>query len=487
MPVTKPISGLANVKQLTGADSPQNPGSLVTYTYGPVTSTAGQTQINLGFSVSTSNTSNFFLWVDGKLMSLGSGNDYTFTNTQANGTSSQITMTQPLAANLNINAVYLGVLIPNAASTSILTLNATTSSLSNYVGTKFRNEVINGNFDFWQRVETATTTVNTTATTSGYTADMFGYNSGGSTNKNYSIVQSSDVPTVAQSGFASQLSYLFTMVTGISSFAAGDSVEACIYRMEGVDFQRIHQKSITITFWFKASVSGTYSLALRNAAATRSYVTTFSVPSANTWQFVSVPITLDVAGTWTFSNSAALLVDIATVTGSTFQTSTLGSWQTGNFTNASTGTNWMATTGATIKIAQVGLTEGNGFGATDFIRAGFIYQQELAMCQRYYEKSYDQGTALGTVTTNGATDVFSTPSQSLRSTAFLKTNKRNSAYTVTVYNPSTGATGTWHGADGSAISGSALSSGMSSFVLQNTVAATANTDYSIHWGVEAGL
>jgi hypothetical protein len=132
MPITKQLSSLSNVKQLTGADAPQNPGSLVTYTYGPAASTAGQTIINLGFSVSTTNTTNFFLWIDGKLMSLGSSNDYTFTNVQANGTSSQVTMTQVLAANLNINASYLGVLVPTAASTSILTLQASLAGLNGY-------------------------------------------------------------------------------------------------------------------------------------------------------------------------------------------------------------------------------------------------------------------------------------------------------------------------------------------------------------------
>lgn len=128
MPITKTINTLANVKQLTGADSPQNPAVPVTLTYGPATSTAGQTVINLGFAVPTSNTSNFFIWLDGKLLSLGSSNDYTFTNVQANGTSSQVTLNASIVAGLNINAVYMGILVPSTASTSILTINATIAS-----------------------------------------------------------------------------------------------------------------------------------------------------------------------------------------------------------------------------------------------------------------------------------------------------------------------------------------------------------------------
>jgi hypothetical protein len=129
MPITKQLSSLSNVKQLTGADSPQNPSALVTYTYGPTTSTASQTVINLGFSVVTSNTSNFFLYVDGKLLSIGASNDYTFTNVQVNGTSSQVTLHSAIPSGLNINATYLGVLVPTLASTSVLTINSEIQSL----------------------------------------------------------------------------------------------------------------------------------------------------------------------------------------------------------------------------------------------------------------------------------------------------------------------------------------------------------------------
>ncbi|CAM6005513.1 unnamed protein product [Sphagnum balticum] len=72
-------------------------------------------------------------------MSVGSSNDYTFTNVQSNGTSSQITMNNTLAVGLNINAVYLGVLIPNAASTSILTINAEIAALQPVYSLKTAN------------------------------------------------------------------------------------------------------------------------------------------------------------------------------------------------------------------------------------------------------------------------------------------------------------------------------------------------------------
>jgi hypothetical protein len=263
-----------------------------------------------------------------------------------------------------------------------------------------KNLAINGALDFWQRVESSTTTVNTTSTVGTYTADMFVYASAGSTNKNYSVAQSSNVPTLAQSGFESTYSYLFTMLTGISSFAANDYVIPFQYRMEGLDYQRIHGKSVTFGFWAYATAAGTYNFALVNGSGNRSYVTTFSISSSNTWQYITVTVTLDSVTTgWLFTNGIGLQVLIGSYAGSTYQTSSLGSWQGGNLFVASTSTNWMATTSNVLQITQFSIVEGSlGFSSTGFLRAGKSIQQELALCQRYYEKTYDIGTAVGSAT-----------------------------------------------------------------------------------------
>lgn len=129
MPITKSISSRANLKQTTNADFPLIPAQLVTNMYGPVASTASQTVINLGFAVPTTNTANFFLVIDGKILAIGASNDFTFTNIQSNGTSSQVTLNISLPAGLNIQAWYLGVAQPPAAATSISTINAEIAAL----------------------------------------------------------------------------------------------------------------------------------------------------------------------------------------------------------------------------------------------------------------------------------------------------------------------------------------------------------------------
>lgn len=262
-----------------------------------------------------------------------------------------------------------------------------------------KNHFINGGLDLFQEKEGTTTTVNTAATTVTRFADMFAINSQGATSKNYSVVQSTDVPTLAQSGYKSTYSQLFTMLTGIASPAASDWVSTCQYSMEGLDYQKLHSKTVTFGFWVKTSIAGTYSFALGNAAGNRSYVTTFTMNGAATWEFKTITVTLDSTGTYNFDTGTGLLVYIASVAGSTFQTSSLNQWQAGTFFVATGATNWQATTNATFQITQMSMVEGPlGFGSTGFARKGKDFQQELALCQRYYFKTYPLGTAVGAAT-----------------------------------------------------------------------------------------
>jgi hypothetical protein len=264
-----------------------------------------------------------------------------------------------------------------------------------------RNIIINGNLDYWQRVIGATTTINTAAPSTNYTADRFGNSGAGPTNKNYSIVRSTDVPSLAQSGNQSAYSYLYTQLTGIS-MAAADYIAPIQYRVEGFDYAKIHGKKATFGFWFKASIAGTYSFALQNGTFDRNYMTTFTHNSADTWEFKSITVQMDTSGTWALDNTMGLGIVIGGCGGSTLQTANVNGWQSGSYIQATGSTNWMATTNANIRIAQFSLVEGSlGLGPTGFMRAGETIQDELAMCQRYYAKSYAPEVAVGAITDNG--------------------------------------------------------------------------------------
>ena len=108
MGITQALNSKANVKKLTNQDLPFAPQQPVIASY-YATSTAGQTIINLTFTVDTTNTDIFWLFVDGKKLDIGAANDYTMTAVAPDGTSSQVTLNQSLPVNLNIQAFKLGL------------------------------------------------------------------------------------------------------------------------------------------------------------------------------------------------------------------------------------------------------------------------------------------------------------------------------------------------------------------------------------------
>lgn len=356
---------------------------------------------------------------------------------------------------------------------------------------ELKNYAINGALDFWQEKVGTTTTVNTATGTSGYSADMFAYQSGGgATTHNYSLVRSTDVPTFSQSGFQSQYSILFTNITGTPSFAAGDWREPFLYKMEGLDYAKLHGKVVTFGFWVKASVTGTYSFAMKNASFNRSYVTTFSINNANTWEFKAITVQLDSSGTWGFDTSIGIQIHIGSITGTTFQTSTLNQWQSGNFVMASTATNYQSTSNATVRLAQFSIVEGSlGVGPLGFQRAGKTIQQELALCQRYYEKSYLPEEALGAITLNGAhwwngQGVANRPFTEVH----FRTSKRTTPSTVTVYNPNSGATSSIRDSDSAVdFAANVGRQGHAGFAVNPTGTPVTTGVLGVHWIADARL
>jgi hypothetical protein len=110
MPITQSLNSKANIKKSTSNDLPFSPAQPVLNTY-LATSTSNQTAIaNLGFTVDTVNNPNaFFLFVDGKKLTQGASNDFTFAAVATDGTSSSIALNQAIPANLNIQAYKLGL------------------------------------------------------------------------------------------------------------------------------------------------------------------------------------------------------------------------------------------------------------------------------------------------------------------------------------------------------------------------------------------
>jgi hypothetical protein len=146
-------------------------------------------------------------------------------------------------------------------------------------------------------------------------------------------------------------------------------------------------KSITISFWVRSSLTGTFGCALRNAANNRYYPFTYSIPAANTWTQISVTIAGDTTGTWATNNTTGIEVMFGLGVGSTYS-GTAGAWTGTLNTLAPTGaTSVVGTNGATFYITGVQLEKGTQATSFEYRQ----YQQELALCQRYFTTSFQNG------------------------------------------------------------------------------------------------
>jgi hypothetical protein len=142
--------------------------------------------------------------------------------------------------------------------------------------------------------------------------------------------------------------------------------------------------TVTLSFWVRSSKTGTFSGALQNdpALGNRSYVFTYSISSANTWEQKTVTIVGDTTGTWYKDNSTGINLMFDLGNGSDLRTATTGSWVAGDYRGANSSVNIFDTSGATFYITGVQLEVGST--ATPFERR--MIGQEVALCQRYYAK-----------------------------------------------------------------------------------------------------
>lgn len=244
-------------------------------------------------------------------------------------------------------------------------------------GIGFKNRVINGNLNIDQINGLGGVTVAKGGT--GWVVDRFGF-----TNiRTNGTTMACTVNSNSLSGYGKFNSVRLTN-TSAGTTAASDDIQ--IYHpIEGNNIADLAfgtgvASTITISFLFKASATGTYSVTVQNA--TRSYVTTITVNTANTWEYKTITVTGDTSGTWNSDNTLGMYLIFNCGCGTTFQTATLNTWQTGNYRSTSSSVKISATTGAFIEIAQVQLEKGST--ATPFeVRP---YGTELTLCLRYYQK-----------------------------------------------------------------------------------------------------
>ena len=257
--------------------------------------------------------------------------------------------------------------------------------------TAFKNRIINGGMVIDQRGSAS----NPVATGAGVDRFLYGNNGAG--------VVTFGQSTTAPAGFIN--SSVVTVTTADSSIANSD-LYYIYQQIEGLNvadlgFGTASAQTVTLSFWVRSSVIGTYGAVIANSSGNRSYVSNYTINVANTWEQKLVTVAGDTSGTWLTTNGIGLSIRWGLAAGSNWQ-GTAGVWGTANAVCSSSQVNFMATVSNTFYLTGVQLEVGSQATSFDYRD----YGRELILCQRYFYKvdsnfitcfATTTGRALGTL------------------------------------------------------------------------------------------
>jgi hypothetical protein len=255
---------------------------------------------------------------------------------------------------------------------------AQAANLPNTFG--FKNRLINGGMVIDQRNAGASVTVDS-SNPIPYTLDR--WNARQELSSGAFTVQRS---TTAPTGFTNSLLATVTTADASITSSEGYSLYQVVEGFNSADlgWGTAAAQSVTISFWARSSVTGSFSLMLINSAFARNYGALYTINSANTWEYKTVVIPGDTSGTWLTDNGVGIRVGFGLGAG-TNRTASVG-WSTPAVSNTKAkvtgGVDWIATSGATFYITGVQLEKGSTATSFDYRP----YGTELALCQRYFYK-----------------------------------------------------------------------------------------------------
>lgn len=313
--------------------------------------------------------------------------------------------------------------------TNGLTFPDNSRQYNGYFG--FKNRIINGDMRIDQRNAGASVTPTTAGT---YTLDRWMFEI--SQSSKFSVQRNAGSVT-PPAGFTNYIG-----ITSLSAYSVGSSDYFILRQIiEGFNTADLawgtaSAQTVTLSFWVRSSLTGTFGGSITNNANNRSYPFTYTISAANTWEQKSITIPGDTSGTWETGSGRGLNLQLGFGVGSTFN-GTAGAWAAGNFLSATGATSVVGTNGATFYITGVQLEE--GVVATNF--DVLPYGTQLQLCQRYFIQYGDNTTlkpiSFGSASSTASVDtVLSLPVEmrsvpTISASANLQASDWNSALTLT--------------------------------------------------------
>ena len=310
---------------------------------------------------------------------------------------SQLDQNFATAITLGNTAVYLGNTTTSLGNVTLtnVTISSGTSNIAANVSTAvgllpeaqggtgtttgyygFKNRIINGAMVIDQRNAGASVTPTTDLT---YTLDR--YLTRFSAASKYSVQQNAGAIT-PPTGFTNYLGVTSLSAYSISAsdyFGISQRVEG--FNVSDLGWGTASAQSVTLSFWVRSSLTGTFGVAFVNSATSRAYPATYTISTANTWEQKTVTIAGDTSGTWVTDNGIGVQITWGLGYG-TSNSTTANAWNAGTGFMATGATSVVGTNGATFYITGVQLEKGSTATSFDYRP----YGTELQLCQRYYEK-----------------------------------------------------------------------------------------------------
>jgi hypothetical protein len=208
------------------------------------------------------------------------------------------------------------------------------------------------------------------------------------------------------------------------------------YNIADLDWGTANAKTITLSFWVRSSLTGSFGGSIQNSSQNRSYAFPYTISSADTWEYKTITITGDTSGTWLTTSGIGFVVHFSLGAGSS-RVGTANAWTGTSNVFAPTGSvNVVGTNGATFYITGVQLERGSTASSFEYRSFG----TELQLCQRYFSTSFQAGA---TTASPDSLSVTQTGAQFINSAAAVNTVTATfpvimrTAPTVTIYAPLT--------------------------------------------------
>jgi hypothetical protein len=338
----------------------------------------------------------------------------------------------------------------------------------------FKNRIINGAMVIDQRNAGGSITANDDT----YAVDRFKTTASQSSKLTAQRNAGSVTPPA---GFSNYLGY-----TSSSAYSIGTSdYFVCQQSIEGFNIADLawgtaSAASVTLSFWVRSSLTGTFGGSLRNSDASRSYPFTYTISAANTWEYETITIAGDTSGTWGSTNGIGISLGFGLGVGSTVS-GTAGAWAGANYRSATGATSVVGTNGATFYITGVQLEKGST--ATSFDYRPFT--TELQLCQRYFEKSYNTDVAVATSTDTGTVSTKS-PQADMQDTIQFAVEKRSGPDIV--YYTGLGVINNWRDVSAGSNKGmNTAATGSRQFTWANSAGMTVGNVLRGHWTASVEL